>query len=179
MAIEIRDIKASDLEEVARIFADAYRPERTGEHWTVDSAKEVVQYWFDRSPDDMKIAAVEDGKILGAFFADIKPWWDGPRMVDGEFFVYTDLQGKGIGRRLMTEMLTRAQNNHNAKCFETITFEPDDQHPLKWYLSIGFKKVNDWVIIEGPVDGMLDNLKSKEERASSSLPNSSTDIKPT
>lgn len=161
MSFIIRDIEKADIDALSCIFADAYHPEKTGEHWTVETAKQVVEYWFSRSPADLKILAeTQDGQILGAFFADVKPWWDGPRMVDGEFFVSSDQQGKGIGKQLLATLLERAKTNHNAVNFETITFEPETEHPLRWYLDIGFEKIDNFVVINGPIDRVLNNLKN-------------------
>lgn len=160
MKTQIRNIEKEDIEELSYIFVDAYKAEKTGENWTIQSARDIVEYWLNRSPADMKIAAVnQEGRILGAFLADIKPWWDGPHMIDGEFFVRTHAQGKGIGKMLIAELLTRAHQNHNATCFETITFEPDSEHPLKWYLSIGFEKVDNLVVINGVTEKVLEQLR--------------------
>ncbi len=159
MGFKIRDIVARDIPQLAPIFADAYKPEKTGEHWTVEAAQEVVEYWFKRSPDDLKILAEgQDGRILGAFFVDVKPWWDGARMVDGEFFVHSDAQGVGVGKALMAEILKRAETNHKAVNFETITFEPDSEHPLRWYLKMGFKKEESLVVINGNIKILRNNL---------------------
>lgn len=156
MNFDIRDIQKEDIDLLAIIFADAYRPDKTGEHWTVETARDVVEYWYNRSPADMKILAqTHDNKILGAFMADVKPWWDGSRMIDGEFFVSTNAQGHGIGRSLLIELSKRAVKNHGAKCFETITFEPDTEHPLRWYLSLGFEKVENLVVINGDLEELV------------------------
>ena len=162
MSFTVRNVSVEDIDQLAAIFCAAYTPEKTGEHWTVEKAKDIVQYWYDRSPDDLKILATDKNtsEILGAFFADVKPWWDGVRLIDGEFFILPDRQGQGIGSALMKEMLNRAQNNHNAKNFETITFMPENGHPLKWYLKIGFEKENDLVVINGQIDKILKNFES-------------------
>jgi len=158
---EIRDIVEKDLNTLSSVFVSAFEPEKTGEHWTKDSARNVIDYWFRRSPDDMKIIAInQDGGILGAFFADIKPWWDGPYMIDGELFVRPDMQNKGIGKQLLTKLLTRARDNHKATRFETMTFPPENEHPLSWYLKIGFKKVDDLAIIKGSIEEILKKLAS-------------------
>lgn len=162
MDFNIRDINQGDIDELSYIFADAYRPEKTGEHWTADSARNVVEYWFKRSPSDMKILAQnKENKILGAFMADIKPWWDGPRMIDGEFFVSSNAQGNGIGKELLKTLIERAIKNYKANCFETLTFMPDEEHPLKWYLNLGFEKEKNLIVINGNLKKILDTLKKE------------------
>ena len=160
MNFSIRNIQEKDIDELAVIFVDAFGHEKTGEYWIIETAKQVVEYWYHRSPEDMKILAeTPDKKILGAFMADIKPWWDGYRMIDGEFFVSNHAQGHGIGRSLLVELSKRAVKNYEAKCFETITFAPDTEHPLKWYLNLGFEKVENLVLISGDLEKLTKDEK--------------------
>ncbi len=159
MHIIIQPITPDDINELAAVFADAYRPENTGEHWTIDTARQVVDYWFNRAPDDMKILARdENGHIVGAFMADIKPWWNGPRMIDGEFFVQTEYQKYGVGTALMRELVTRAIENHGTEEFETITFNPASSHPLKWYKKLGFDNNPVLTVINGKTREILERL---------------------
>jgi GNAT superfamily N-acetyltransferase len=106
------------------------------------------------------LAENENQKITGAFFADIKPWWDGPRMIDGELFVDSNQQSKGIGSILLRTLLNRARENYQATYFETITFMPESIHPLKWYMDIGFEKVDNLTVINGNIEQTLKKLKA-------------------
>ena len=160
MTFSLRDIIREDINLLAEVYAEAFKPERTGEHWTLENSKALMEYCFDRSSKDLRILVVnEKGKIIGAFFADVKPWWDGSRIVNAEFFIEPDYQKLGAGRMLFKEILQRAKANHNAINFETITFMPDTEHPLKWYLKLGFQKETDWVIINGNIDLILNELQ--------------------
>ncbi len=156
---EIRDIEEKDLGTLSKVFANAFKPETTGERWTTNSAQNVIDYWFHRAPNDMKIAAIDqDGKILGAFFADIKPWWDGPYMIDGELFVHPDAQNKGVGKLLLSGLLTRARDNHKATHFETTTFLPKNELPMSWYSNLGFECVDNLAVIKGSIEAALEKL---------------------
>lgn len=160
MDYKIRDIYESDLDSLATLFVSAFKPEDTGEYWDYKSAHALMKYWYKRSPDRLKILATDDlGNIVGGFFADIKPWWDGARLIDGEFFVHTPHQRQGIGSMLLKETLIRAKEYYNAVCYEAITFEPDTKHPLSWYSKIGFKRQSDLLVINGNIDCVLENLE--------------------
>lgn len=159
MGVIIRDVGLEDLETLSVIYADAFRPEKTNEHWTPTLAKQVMNYWHKRSPEGMQILAEQEGKVLGAIFMDIKPWWDGPRMIDGEFFVSSEAQGMGVGRILLKTILQKAKDGYNITCFETITFKPETEHPLKWYKRLGFEIDEVLVVISGKTDTILENLK--------------------
>lgn len=160
MDFGIRDVLLGDLQALSSVFVDAYKPEKTGEHWTQQTAMSVLQYWFKRSSEGLKILAHKDEEVFGAIFADVKPWWDGYRMIDGEFFVQSGLQGKGIGQKLLREALERARDTYNITCFETITFKPEHDYPLKWYKKIGFEVVENLTVINGKTDAVLSKLSS-------------------
>jgi len=157
----IRDIEEKDLPELSKVFADAYKPETTGEYWTAALALPVVNYWFNRSPKELKILIEVEDQIEGAFFADVKPWWDGNRLIDGEFFIKTEKQSLGLGANLFLEMLKRAKNKYNIEFYETTTFQPETQHPLKWYLDLGFEVEKDLVIINGRANKLIKSLERK------------------
>lgn len=162
MDISTRQIQSQDLLTLAEVFADAYKPENTGEHWTIETAFEVVKYWHNRAPKDLQILAEIDHNIIGAFFVDVKPWWNGHRMIDGEFFVLTDYQKLGAGKKMLKELVNIAKEKYKCTCFETITFMPEDAHPMKWYKNIGFEKDESLVVINANIDIIQENLESTQ-----------------
>lgn len=156
--IKIRTICKKDLPTLAKVFMDAYKPENTGEYWTVKTSLEVVKYWHDRSPKNLQILAEIEDKVIGAFFVDVKPWWDGYRMIDGEFFVLTEYQKLGAGKKILKELVNIAQDKYKCNCFETITFTPENKHPLKWYKRLGFEIDESLVVINADLTKLKTNL---------------------
>jgi ribosomal protein S18 acetylase RimI-like enzyme len=156
-AIHIRKVESSDLPSLARIYAEVYRHFDVGEKWTDETALQLLSYWLKRNKD-LCFVACEEAKVIGAFFADVKPWWDGNHLVDGEVFVAVDYQKKKVGTKLSIHLYEEAIKQDNVVSFDTYTFRLNG-HPLDWYKSQGFKEVNEWVMISGNVKEALKKLK--------------------
>src|SRR5687768_3198077 len=99
MNITIRIMTQEDLAVLADIYSEVYRVFDVGENWDKDSAYQLLEYWLHKQPD-LSFVAEADEKIVGAFIAGIKPWWDGNHLVDGELFVHPDFQAKRVGTEL-------------------------------------------------------------------------------
>jgi ribosomal protein S18 acetylase RimI-like enzyme len=154
--ITIELANENDLPALGEVFAEVYSRFDVGESWTAETAKQLLSYWFKRSPELFYVARVE-GRIVGAFVVDIKPWWDGNRAVDGEIFVHPEYQQHGVGAKLMKKVLTIAQSEYSVKSFDTCTFA--NKYPLNWYQKLGFKQTDDLVFITGDINTVLGNLK--------------------
>ncbi len=154
----IRPVKQEDLPILAELFVKTYDHFDVGEKWNVQSALDLLQYWFNRQ-NDLAFLSESEGVISGAFFASVKPWWDGMHLVDGEIFVDPDLQKKGIGSKLSVVMFEQAIEKYAAKVWDTYTFR-NSEHPLSWYKKMGFKEIDEWVMISGDIDEALKVLKN-------------------
>src|SRR3989344_8735665 len=151
--IIIRLIQKMDLHALAKIYSKVYTDFVVGEKWNEKASYNLLNYWLKRQPD-LCFLAEYDGKIVGAFLAGIKPWWDGNHLVDGEVFVDTDYQKKGIGTELSKAMYKTAIEKYNANYFDGITFA-DNKHPLSWYKKQGFKEIKNWTLITGDLRKVL------------------------
>jgi L-amino acid N-acyltransferase YncA len=100
MDFRIRPIQKKDLQTLAEIYVDVYTKVDIGERWTVPAAKKLLEYWLDKQPD-LALLAEYNGNIAGAFLTAIKPWWDGNHLMEGEIFVDSAFQKKGIGTELL------------------------------------------------------------------------------
>lgn len=154
--INIRPVSKNDLEKLAEVYTKTYEAFDVGERWTVETALELLEYWFKRQPD-LAFLAEDDQEILGGFFAAVKPWWDGVHLVDGELFVHPEHQKKSIGSLLSKKMFTEAIEKHEAKVWDTYTFK-NTAHPLSWYKKQGFVENPDWVMISGDLREALEKL---------------------
>ena len=159
--LNIRPVELKDLEALSEIYCKVYEAFNVGERWDQASAYKLLRHWFERQPDLCFLAEL-DGKIVGAFVAAIKPWWDGNRLVDGEIFVDSDYQKRGVGTELSKKMYRSAIEKYNAKCFDTYTFS-GSEHPLSWYKKQGFIENNDWTNISGNLKEILKNLEKNDK----------------
>lgn len=159
MDINIRQMQKCDLQQVAEVYALVYQKFDIGERWTVETSKKLLSYWFDKQPDLAFVAECES-KVIGAFVAGIKPWWDGNHISDGEIFVQPDYQKNGIGTKLSIALYKKALEKYDVVSYDFFTFKKT-KFPLSWYLSQGFVRNEDWTLISGDIKSILSNLKNK------------------
>ena len=95
----IRNVKIEDLNALASIYKELYDDADIGEYWTIENAKKLLEYWYDKQ-GDLFFVAEEDGKAVGAVMSGVKPWFDGNRLVDTEIFVSKQYQKRHIGKEL-------------------------------------------------------------------------------
>lgn len=156
--ISIRLAKEEDLEKLAAIYEEVFRVFDVGEEWTKEAAYKLLKYYFDRYPD-LAFVAEYDGKVVGAFFADVRPWWDGDHLVDGEIFVHPDYQKRGVGTELMKIMFKTAIDKYGVVGWDAITFK--GEYPLEWYKKLGFEESKSWIVFGGDVRKVLKKLEEK------------------
>ena len=153
----IRLVKKEDLDDLAVIYKDLYDNADIGEDWSIEKAKKLLEYWYNKQ-GDLFYVAEEDGKPVGGCVSGIKSWFDGNRLVDGEIFVSKDYQEKHIGRNLMLEHLKQAKIKYNANVMEFHTYGDETEFPQNWYSRIGFKKDDELIIMNGNIEEILGYL---------------------
>jgi GNAT superfamily N-acetyltransferase len=156
---KIRLAREKDINILSKIFFKVYTDFDVGEKWNEGSSYNLMSYWFKRQPDLFFIAK-KDNKIIGAFVAGIKPWWDGNHLVDGEIFVDPTYQKQKVGTKLSIKMYEAAIKKYNIKYVDAVAFK-NFEFPLNWHKSLGFNEVKEWTIISGGVNKILKNLKRK------------------
>lgn len=153
---EIRPMKEEDLGPLSQVYVDVYTTFDVGEKWDKESAEKMLGYWFKRHPD-LAFVAEDSGKLVGAFLAGVKPWWDGNHLIDGEIFVHPKYQKRGIGSQLSKELFKKAKEKYDVTVWDTYTFK-GFKHPLSWYKSLGFEEIGEWTMISGNIDKALKKL---------------------
>lgn len=155
--MEIRNIRISDLPALAEIYIKVSKQSHPEEKWTTQTANTFMEYWLERQPDLCFLAEL-DGKIVGAFVAAIKPWWDGNHLVDGEIFIDPEHQNKGIEKPLSKYMYEAALLKYEVVRIETSTFKISE-FPLSWYKSQGFEELKNWSFISADLKEILRNYE--------------------
>ncbi|MBY0358762.1 MAG: GNAT family N-acetyltransferase [Candidatus Obscuribacterales bacterium] len=154
----IRLMKKQDLYELAAVYVQALDHANTNEKWTEQSAYALLSDWFKRQPD-LAFVAELDHKLVGAFIVGVRPWWDGNHLVDGELFVDHKYQGRGIARELIRQTLITAIEKYAPVSWESYTFRAQE-FPLTWYKRMGFKEIEEWIMIRADVAELMINLQT-------------------
>ncbi len=131
--IIIRKTKISDIKVLAGIYKKTYDATHNNESWNLTQAKALLEFYL-KTKTFIGFTAIYDGKICGAFFSYIKPWWDGKHLAEGEIFVDPKYQGKKIGTQLYLVMMKSAMKK-GCVIHEFLAYKK----PGLWYEKIGFK----------------------------------------
>ncbi|MBI2573647.1 GNAT family N-acetyltransferase [Candidatus Woesearchaeota archaeon] len=157
--LHIRLIEQRDLKILAKLYCKVYDHFDVGEKWKPASALKLMQYHYNQQPDLFFVAEI-DQRIVGGFVAEIQPWWDGNRLINGEIFVDPAYQKHGVGTVLSKALYEKAIKKYRALTFDTITFAKTT-YPLAWYSKLGFTKMDNLMLISGNLKKVLKNLKKK------------------
>ena len=155
MPINVRPMNKNDLEQLSEVYVAVYKKFDVGEKWSKKAAYWLLRYWLRKQPD-LAFVTEHNGKIVGAFVAGIKPWWDGNHLFDGEIFVHPKYQKKGIGKLLTKVLFQKAIKKYNVTFWDAHTFKK--KFPLRWYKSLGFKEIKEWTMITGNIRKALKKL---------------------
>jgi RimJ/RimL family protein N-acetyltransferase len=157
MSFIIREAKLSDIDEVASLYAEAYKKANPKELWTYTSAKAYITYRFN-SPPCLFFIGECDGELAGVIWGQIKPWWNGNKAYNLESFLQEKFRGKGYANQLNIRFFEEAIDKYHVKDLEAITFS-DRPFPLEYYKRISVKEDSQFVLLEGVAEDILNKLK--------------------
>ena len=131
--ISIRQIKEEDL---ANGFLTSLDSLRQTSNIDADKAKKILEQ-INSNPNHVIFVAEKDGKVVGSTTLLIEPKFihDGGLVGHIEDVVVTkDIQGQGVGEKIINAVLEYAKNQG---CYKTILDCTDDVKPF--YEKLGFK----------------------------------------
>ena len=102
--MNIRKLTENDIPACARILCAVYNNELWMCRWTTEKA-EAYLYDFFESRKFLGYVAEENGEVIAALFAHEKIWWNNDEVFIEEMFVVPEMQRRGIGSRLLDEVL--------------------------------------------------------------------------
>lgn len=152
---QLRDKK--HLKLLAKEYCNLYNNSVLQEQWTIESALELMNYFYQLC-QELFLVAYDEEKPVGAIMSGIKPWWDGIHLVDTEVFVSKDYQKNGIASKLYKEHFILAVQKFNVTIMEAHTYQDKNGFPLKWYQELGFDTIDNWKIINGNIKELLKKL---------------------
>jgi len=107
----LNSIKADDLEACADLYVRVFNAEPWNDQWTLDTANNRLRDIF-MTPNFVGISCIENGVLLGAAFGNCEHWYQGMHYNLREMFVAPEMQGKGIGSKLLKSMQEQIKDNN-------------------------------------------------------------------
>ncbi len=97
------NFEACDLDECARLYVRVFNREPWNDEWTFATARKKLNEIFD-TPNFKGVIFKKNGKIVGAVIGNCEQWYTGMHYNLKEFFVTPEIQGKGIGTKMLMQL---------------------------------------------------------------------------
>ena len=139
----IREYEPRDLEACAAVFCSAFRAAPWHENWTVQLAETRIS---ELTGTQLSAGFVyeEAGQILGFAAGRVVTYLYGKEYVIDEFCVLSEMQGKGIGSRLLSGIAdAMRQQGIVSIVLQTTKGYPSEQ----FYLKNGFQHSPDMITL--------------------------------
>ena len=143
--IEIKKFAVMDIDACVKVYKDVFSSDPWNDDWmSIDQ----VRNYFDeliKNPIFDGFVAYENSKLVAACFGHKRSWWTGNDFFIDELFVANQMQGKGIGTKLLEYVeCNQAMDNCNRLILLTNRNLPAEE----FYLKKGFKTNNSRIIME-------------------------------
>src|SRR3954447_4148169 len=151
MPIQIRVMKAEDVETCGRICYEAFKGISEGHNFrpdfpTAQAGIDLMGMLFD-SPNTFSVVAEQDGAVIGS---NHLVEYDAVRAV-GPITVDPSAQAKGAGRMLMDAVIERGKDSAGIRLVQ----DAFNTASLSLYASLGFDVKEPLALMEGELKGDL------------------------
>lgn len=140
----IKELKIHQIEECAKLFVKTFNEEPWNEKWTLDKAlKRILDY--HKSAGFKGSIYIEEGKIIGVILGNKEQWFNGEIFSIKEFYVDSSVQGKGIGKKLITKF-EKELKEEGISSVQFWTLK--GSMALEFYKKLGYEVSESYVIME-------------------------------
>lgn len=134
----LRNAAQADLADILEIYNDAILQTTAVYHYAAQSLESRVQWFRQKAEGGFPvIVAQEDGRAVGfATYGPFRPWPAYKYTVEHSVYVHKDYRGKGIGKRLLQEIVRLASEREYAMMVAGIDTSNEDSIAL--HRKLGF-----------------------------------------
>ena len=132
----------SFLPEMAELYSSAFKGEPWNDEWS--DTFQLNEYVKEISGGyrALNYGLLIDGKLAAMSLGMMRHWWEGTNYNIEEFCVSPEMQGQGVGSRLMQLV----ENDIREKGLAGIFLQTDNDKPsYRFYMKNGFKELNSHV----------------------------------
>lgn len=138
-----KEIDISYLNDLVKLFVDAFNSEPWNDKWTMDSASKRLNQMMN-CEGFYGLAAYSEDKLIGLILGNHEYYYDGMDFVVKEFCVDRNIKGKGIGSILLEEF-TRRLKDREIKRIVLNTCKGEATEGF--YLKKGFRTIEDMIFM--------------------------------
>lgn len=120
------------------MYVSVFNAEPWNDKWTTETAYKRLHDIYV-SPSFVGIKYIEEGVIKGAVFGNCEQWYKGMHFNIREMFVTNELQGKGIGSKILKELEERVKE---FDVNSIILFTEKDCNTDRFYRKNGFNELD-------------------------------------
>lgn len=99
----ITKIKNEHLIQCSELFTKVFNNKPWNDKWTLETANKRLNDIFV-APNFEGVVYIEEDEIKGAIFGNYEQYYDGIHYNLKELFISNEIQGTGIGRKLIAEL---------------------------------------------------------------------------
>jgi len=132
--MNVISIKSEHIIECAKLYVKVLNAEPWNDKWTLETAFKRLNDIYV-SPDFEGVLYVEDGQVKGAILGNREQFYDGIHYNLKEMFISNELQGKGIGSKMINQL---EEGLREMSVSTIILFTSKGNKTSKFYLKNGF-----------------------------------------
>lgn len=140
----ITSIKSEHLIKCSELFIKVFNNKPWNDKWALETASKRLNDIFI-APNFEGVIYIEDAEIKGAIFGNCEQYYDGIHYNLKELFISNELQGKGIGRKLISELEDRLKE---VGVTTIILITSKGNGTNNFYLKNNFSEFSEMVIME-------------------------------
>ncbi|MCZ8536867.1 N-acetyltransferase family protein [Paenisporosarcina quisquiliarum] len=136
MSITIRHMRATDWPEVKEIYEEGIKSKNA----TFETQAPSYGKWMETSHPDCHLVVEEHNRVLAwakVLYTSARPVYSGVGEVS--IYVHPDAKGKGVGKRLLQELIKVSEEN-GFWTLKAVIF-PENEASIKLHKSCGFREV--------------------------------------
>lgn len=142
--IKLKDISKVELGEITELFIKEFNKEPWNDKWVYDRAYNRLKDLYEH-PRFIGIVCVFNEKVVGVVMGYLEYWYEGYHYNLKEIFIDTEIQGQGIGSKLLKALEDKLLGQ-DVTSIELFTLK--NQKTIGFYNKNQFIRVEELVIME-------------------------------
>ncbi|WNF38884.1 GNAT family N-acetyltransferase [Bacillaceae bacterium IKA-2] len=133
---ELKSVKFEDIIECSKLYVNVFNKEPWNDDWTIETANIRLKDIYN-SPNFEGVLYIEEGVIRGAILGNYEQFYDGIHFILKEMFICNELQGKGIGSKMIEQFEKELLKN---QVTTIVLFTSKGDRTFSFYSKNGFEE---------------------------------------